>query len=230
MTSRKDQKVAMIFSQVRPDLLKAAWYYAFSCKRCGNCCRSGRRIGLDGHDAWILKSHDEGMFIGTDKHGSYVVTDKGVCPYLDGNHCSIHEIRPSGCVRFPFLDSNVPGVFQVRTDCPGSMELYQRINEVHETSGIPILDASNRTAMISSIMMKYIHDFGTSDQRRVLKKLKFDNDKLEEDYAMFRNMCQLFILDNFGEMKVIKPEVKPEVKPEAKPEIESEVKPEAENE
>lgn len=207
MNSGKNQKIAMVLSQVRPNLLKAAWYYAFSCKRCGNCCKSGRRVGLDGHDIWVLKNHDDGMYVGKTNLGAYIVLNHGVCPYLVGNTCSIHEIRPDGCVRFPFLDNNVLGVFQIRTDCPGSMELYERVNEAYDKSGVPVIDTSNRTAMISTIALKYIHDFGNSDQRRVLKMVEFDNDRLEDDYEMFRNMCQLFILDNFKEMRVIKPDV-----------------------
>jgi Fe-S-cluster containining protein len=53
----------------------------------------------------------EGVFIETylrlDEEGDYVVKSKP-CPFLGAdNYCSIYEVRPSDCERFPYTDEDV---------------------------------------------------------------------------------------------------------------------------
>ena len=53
----------------------------------------------------------EGVFIETylilDEEGDYVVKTKP-CPFLgDDNFCSIYDVRPSDCARFPYTDEDV---------------------------------------------------------------------------------------------------------------------------
>lgn len=53
----------------------------------------------------------EGDFIETylklDEEGDYVVRSTP-CPFLDAdNFCSIYEVRPSDCIRFPYTDEDV---------------------------------------------------------------------------------------------------------------------------
>ena len=53
----------------------------------------------------------EGDFIETylriDEDGDYVVKSTP-CPFLGGDHfCSIYEVRPSDCVRFPYTNEDV---------------------------------------------------------------------------------------------------------------------------
>ena len=53
----------------------------------------------------------EGVFIDTylyiDSEGDYVLKSKP-CPFLgQDNYCSIYEVRPSDCSRFPYTDEDV---------------------------------------------------------------------------------------------------------------------------
>ena len=53
----------------------------------------------------------EGEFIETylrlDEDGDYVVNTKP-CPFLNNdNYCSIYDVRPSDCERFPYTDEDV---------------------------------------------------------------------------------------------------------------------------
>ena len=62
----------------------------------------------------LFRSHlqlKEGVFIETylilDEEGDYVVKTKP-CPFLgDDNFCSIYDVRPSDCARFPYTDEDV---------------------------------------------------------------------------------------------------------------------------
>ncbi|MBO9592696.1 MAG: YkgJ family cysteine cluster protein [Niabella sp.] len=95
-----------------PDLNEAA-FKAVDCLTCANCCkgysprfktpdvkRIARSLGLK-----------EGVFIDTylkvDDEGDFVVK-QSPCPFLNSdNTCSIYEIRPSDCARFPYTDEDV---------------------------------------------------------------------------------------------------------------------------
>ena len=53
----------------------------------------------------------ESVFIETylrlDEEGDYVVK-RTPCPFLDqNNYCSIYDVRPSDCERFPYTDEDV---------------------------------------------------------------------------------------------------------------------------
>ena len=58
-----------------------------------------------------------------DSEGDYVVKSKP-CPFLaDDNYCSIYEVRPSDCARFPYTDEDVilkrqPLTLKNSTFCP----------------------------------------------------------------------------------------------------------------
>jgi Fe-S-cluster containining protein len=46
-------------------------------------------------------------FLRLDEEGDYVV-QSSPCPFLGAdNHCSIYEVRPSDCERFPYTDEDV---------------------------------------------------------------------------------------------------------------------------
>src|SRR6187549_994133 len=83
------------------------------CLQCANCCKNySPRFKTP--DIKRISKHlkmKEGDFIETyltlDKEGDYVA--KSVpCPFLgSANYCSIYEVRPSDCERFPYTDEDV---------------------------------------------------------------------------------------------------------------------------
>ena len=78
----------------------------------------------------------EGDFIETylkiDEDGDYVVQSTP-CPFLDAdNSCSIYEIRPSDCMRFPYTNEDVlvkrPQItLKNSTFCPIVVHVLERL-------------------------------------------------------------------------------------------------------
>ena len=86
---------------------------AVNCLDCAACCKNySPRFKTP--DIKRISKHlqlKEGVFIETylnlDEEGDYVVKTKP-CPFLgDDNFCSIYDVRPSDCVRFPYTDEDV---------------------------------------------------------------------------------------------------------------------------
>ena len=83
------------------------------CLQCAACCKNySPRFKTP--DVKRISKHlglKEGVFIDTylnvDEEGDFVV--KGApCPFLGAdNRCSIYEVRPSDCSRFPYTDEDV---------------------------------------------------------------------------------------------------------------------------
>jgi hypothetical protein len=83
------------------------------CLQCANCCKNysprfktpdikriSRRLKLR-ESEFIEK------YLVVDEDGDFVVNSRP-CPFLGSdNYCSIYEIRPSDCVRFPYTDEDV---------------------------------------------------------------------------------------------------------------------------
>ncbi len=83
------------------------------CLTCANCCKNySPRFKTP--DIKRIAKHvklKEGAFIEKylllDNEGDYVVNSKP-CPFLaPDNYCSIYEVRPSDCHRFPYTDEDV---------------------------------------------------------------------------------------------------------------------------
>jgi hypothetical protein len=83
------------------------------CLKCANCCKKySPRFKTP--DIKRLSKHlkmKEGDFIETylrvDEEGDYVVKSTP-CPFLaEDNKCSIYDVRPSDCHRFPYTDEDV---------------------------------------------------------------------------------------------------------------------------
>jgi hypothetical protein len=83
------------------------------CLQCANCCKNySPRFKTP--DIKRIAKHlkmKEGAFIETylrlDEDGDYVVKSTP-CPFLGSdNFCSIYEVRPSDCERFPYTDEDV---------------------------------------------------------------------------------------------------------------------------
>ncbi|MBY0347062.1 MAG: YkgJ family cysteine cluster protein [Hydrotalea flava] len=83
------------------------------CSSCAQCCKNySPRFKTP--DIKRISKHlkmKESLFIDTyltlDVEGDYVVKQTP-CPFLvENNACSIYEIRPSDCARFPYTDEDV---------------------------------------------------------------------------------------------------------------------------
>lgn len=119
--TRKSQKKYKDFLK-RPDknkilpLLPGLNEEAFEkidCLTCANCCKnySPRFKTPDIKRIANYLKMKEGSFIETylrlDEDGDFVVK-KTPCPFLQGNNaCSIYEVRPGDCRRFPYADEDV---------------------------------------------------------------------------------------------------------------------------
>lgn len=95
-----------------PDLHQQA-FSKIDCLQCAACCRNySPRFKTP--DIKRISRHlkmKEGAFIETylrlDEDGDYVVKSTP-CPFLGAdNFCSIYDVRPSDCQRFPYTDEDV---------------------------------------------------------------------------------------------------------------------------
>lgn len=83
------------------------------CLSCANCCKNysprfktpdikriSRHLGMK-ESAFIER------YLRLDEEGDYVVKSTP-CPFLEtDNKCSIYDVRPSDCARFPYTDEDV---------------------------------------------------------------------------------------------------------------------------
>jgi Fe-S-cluster containining protein len=95
-----------------PELHEEAFTHV-DCLQCANCCKTySPRFKTP--DIKRISKHlklKEGDFIEKylrlDSDGDYVVK-QSPCPFLGSdNYCSIYEVRPSDCERFPYTDEDV---------------------------------------------------------------------------------------------------------------------------
>ena len=83
------------------------------CLQCGNCCK-GFSPRFKTPDIKRIAKHlkmKDGDFINqylfVDSEGDHVLKTKP-CSFLgQDNYCSIYEVRPSDCARFPYTDEDV---------------------------------------------------------------------------------------------------------------------------
>lgn len=83
------------------------------CLQCANCCKnySPRFKTPDIKRISKYLGMKEGVFIDTylriDKEGDYILQSKP-CSFLGAdNYCTIYDVRPSDCSRFPYTDEDV---------------------------------------------------------------------------------------------------------------------------
>lgn len=98
--------------KVLPSLHQEAFEH-IDCLDCANCCKNYSPRFKTPDIKRISRSlkMKEGEFIKRylyiDKEGDYVLQKKP-CPFLgSGNYCTIYEVRPSDCQRFPYTDEDV---------------------------------------------------------------------------------------------------------------------------
>lgn len=95
-----------------PDLHEAA-FEKIDCLDCAACCKN-YSPRFKPPDIKRISKHmgmKEGEFANqylvVDNEGDHVVKSKP-CPFLgEDNRCSIYEVRPSDCARFPYTDEDV---------------------------------------------------------------------------------------------------------------------------
>jgi len=95
-----------------PDLHEEA-FSKIDCLQCGNCCK-GYSPRFKAPDikriAKHLKMKDGDLinqYLRVDEEGDYVMQNQP-CSFLGAdNYCSIYEVRPSDCERFPYTDEDV---------------------------------------------------------------------------------------------------------------------------
>ncbi len=95
-----------------PDLHEEA-FSKIDCLQCGNCCK-GYSPRFKTPDikriAKHLKMKDGDLinqYLRVDADGDYVMRSSP-CSFLgEDNYCSIYEVRPSDCERFPYTDEDV---------------------------------------------------------------------------------------------------------------------------
>ena len=106
---RADKKIVL---KVLPDLHEEA-FSKIDCLQCGNCCK-GYSPRFKTPDikriAKHLKMKDGDLindYLRVDEEGDYVMKATP-CSFLGAdNYCSIYEVRPSDCERFPYTDEDV---------------------------------------------------------------------------------------------------------------------------
>jgi uncharacterized protein len=108
------------------------------CLQCGNCCKSySPRFKTP--DIKRISKHlrmKEGDFINrylrVDEEGDYVLQTKP-CSFLGAdNYCSIYEVRPSDCARFPYTNEDVllkrqPLTLKNATFCPITYYVLEKL-------------------------------------------------------------------------------------------------------
>ena len=127
-------------------LLPALHEEAFSkinCLDCAACCKNySPRFKTP--DIKRIARHlklKESIFIDTylnlDEDGDYIVKTKP-CPFLGtNNYCSIYDVRPSDCVRFPYTDEDVllkrPQItLKNSTYCPAVFYVLEKLKDVNK--------------------------------------------------------------------------------------------------
>ena len=95
-----------------PEFHEAA-FERIDCLKCANCCKSfsprfkppdikriSRHLGL--RESELIE-----QYLRLDEDGDYVVKTTP-CPFLGAdNYCSIYDVRPSDCERFPYTNEDV---------------------------------------------------------------------------------------------------------------------------
>ena len=88
-------------------------FQRIDCLQCANCCKNysprfktpdikriSRHLGL--RESELIE-----QYLRLDEDGDYVVKTTP-CPFLGAdNYCSIYDVRPSDCERFPYTDEDV---------------------------------------------------------------------------------------------------------------------------
>ena len=123
-----------------PDLHEAA-FTVIDCLNCAACCKHYsprfktpdiKRISKHLH---LKESRFIDTYLRLDEDGDYVVKQTP-CPFLgNDNRCSIYDVRPSDCERFPYTNEDVlvnraQITLKNSTFCPAVFFVLQKLMEV----------------------------------------------------------------------------------------------------
>lgn len=83
---------------------------AIDCRQCAECCRvtevqlAGRDIEHLARFLGISEKRFESEYTSLDEDGAVILrrNERG-CVFLDGNNCTVYDVRPGNCERFPHL-------------------------------------------------------------------------------------------------------------------------------
>jgi Fe-S-cluster containining protein len=134
---RADKKKVL---KALPNLHEEA-FSKIDCLQCGNCCKGYsprfktpdiKRIAkhLRIKDGDLINDH-----LRVDEEGDYVMRSSP-CSFLgDDNYCSIYDVRPSDCERFPYTDEDVilkrqPLTLKNSTFCPAVYYVLEKLLEI----------------------------------------------------------------------------------------------------
>jgi Fe-S-cluster containining protein len=82
------------------------------CRSCANCCRTRQpvfsRVEVQRIAAYLGLTLEEmrTRYLTSDAETGKYITQGLPCPFLDGNLCSIYEVRPAVCAGYPHLHRN----------------------------------------------------------------------------------------------------------------------------
>lgn len=122
-----------------PDLHEEA-FERVDCLQCAACCKNysprfktpdikriSRHLGIK--ESTLIEN-----YLRVDEDGDFVVRSSP-CPFLGAdNRCSIYDVRPSDCARFPYTDEDViikrqPLTLKNSSFCPITYYVLERLNE-----------------------------------------------------------------------------------------------------
>ena len=124
------------------DYIRVKKMPGFACTLCGDCCRN-RMIPLYKEDVERLESAGYMDFYEPTTKMEFELTgalykmklkEDGSCIFLEGNLCSVYELRPDTCRRYPFIigedfilvSLSCPGI---KWDEEGNPEPYRKASE-----------------------------------------------------------------------------------------------------
>jgi Fe-S-cluster containining protein len=93
----------------------------FRCRMCGNCCRF-RVTPLRAEDVRRLEQAGYRDFT-AEKGELSLRRVNGRCVFLEGDSCTVYEVRPQVCREFPFFKVYGVGYAQSFSICPALEEL-----------------------------------------------------------------------------------------------------------
>ncbi|MGB3004903.1 MAG: YkgJ family cysteine cluster protein, partial [Chitinophagaceae bacterium] len=125
-----------------PDLNEEA-FGKIDCLQCANCCKnySPRFTPPDIKRISKFLGIKEGdfkeEFLKVDEDGDNVTKTKP-CPFLSAdNYCSIYDVRPTDCARFPYMDDDFmlkrqPLALKNSTFCPITYYVIEKLIDVEK--------------------------------------------------------------------------------------------------
>lgn len=183
----------------------------FSCTACGKCCKTkgSNRVYLNVAESEEMANHlrlnlevfnekytDERL----DKNGKLLKSikqheTKKQCTFLDGNRCSIYEVRPTQCKTYPFWPQNMIGPAEWIAEsqlCEG-IKVTKRLSDVSlrvptSASSAKSIKRGDDSVIALNMLVHQIHDRGRGEDWTyeqsidLLKLTKEESPDVLDDY------------------------------------------------